>query len=164
MADPLFVPIMLNQLEVKNRFYLPAMHLNMADNFEVTQQLEDFYAERARGGAGMIVVGYATVDELSGNTLNIGAHKDQFIPGLARLARAIKDNGACAAVQLNHAGRYNSSFFLEGRKPVAPSAIASRMTRETRVNLGAMKSSKLWTLSPKRRCASNRPTMMQWKC
>jgi 2,4-dienoyl-CoA reductase (NADPH2) len=136
MADPLFVPIMLNQLEVKNRFYLPAMHLNMADNFEVTQQLEDFYAERARGGAGMIVVGYATVDELSGNTLNIGAHKDQFIPGLARLARAIKDNGACAAVQLNHAGRYNFSFFLEGRKPVAPSAIASRMTRETPRELG----------------------------
>ncbi|MBR9981165.1 MAG: FAD-dependent oxidoreductase [Desulfatitalea sp.] len=131
MADPLFEPILINQLEVKNRFYLPAMHLGMADNFEVTQRLEDFYAERARGGAGMIVVGYATVDELSGNVLNIGAHKDQFIPGLARLAAAIKDNGARAAVQINHAGRYNSSFFLNGQQPVAPSAIASRMTRET---------------------------------
>jgi len=33
-------------------------------------------------------------------------------------------------VQLNHAGRYNFSFFLNGQQPVAPSAIASRMTKE----------------------------------
>ena len=131
MRDPLFEPIVINHLEVKNRIYMPAMHMNMAVNFEVTDQLVDFYAERAKGGAGMIVVGYATVDELSGNTQNIGAHKDDFIPGLARLASAIKENGARAAVQINHAGRYNSSFFLDGKQPVAPSAIASRMTRET---------------------------------
>jgi 2,4-dienoyl-CoA reductase (NADPH2) len=131
MRDPLFEPIVINRLEVKNRIYMPAMHMNMAENFEVTDRLVEFYAERARGGAGMIVVGYATVDELSGNTMNIGAHKDQFIPGLARLAAAINDNGARSAVQINHAGRYNSSFFLNGQKPVAPSAIASRMTRET---------------------------------
>jgi 2,4-dienoyl-CoA reductase (NADPH2) len=131
MRDPLFEPIMINQLKVENRFYMPAMHMNMAVDFEVTDRLVSFYAERARGGAGMIVVGYATVDELSGNTQNIGAHKDQFIPGLARLASAIKDNGARSAVQINHAGRYNSSFFLNGQQPVAPSAIASRMTRET---------------------------------
>ena len=131
MQDPLFEPIVINQTEIKNRIYMPAMHMNMAVNFEVTDQLVEFYAERARGGAGMIVVGYATVDELSGNTKNIGAHKDEFIPGLAKLAAAINDNGARSAVQINHAGRYNSSFFLEGKQPVAPSAIASRMTRET---------------------------------
>lgn len=131
MQDPLFEPIVINQLEVKNRFYMPAMHMGMADNFQVTDRLVEFYAERARGGAGMIVVGYATVDELSGNIQNIGAHKDEFIPGLTRLAAAINDNGARSAVQINHAGRYNSSFFLNGKSPVAPSAIASRMTRET---------------------------------
>ncbi len=131
MRDPLFEPITINQLELKNRIYMPAMHMNMADNFMVTDRLIDFYAERARGGAGMIVVGYATVDELSGNFFNIGAHKDEHIPGLTRLAAAINDNGARSAVQINHAGRYNSSFFLNGETPVAPSAIASRMTRET---------------------------------
>ncbi len=131
MKDPLFEPIRFNQLEVKNRIYLPAMHLAMAENFEVTDRLVEFYAERARGGAGMITVGYATVDDLSGNTQNIGAHKDEFIPGLTRLAAAINDNGARSAVQLNHAGRYNFSFFLNGKQPVAPSLIASRMTKET---------------------------------
>lgn len=131
MMDVLFQPITINRLEIKNRIYLPAMHLGMAVDYQVTDQLTAFYAERAKGGAGMICVGYATVDELSGNTQNIGAHDDSFIPGLSRLAEAIKDNGAHSAVQLNHAGRYNFSFFLNGKQPVAPSPVASRMTRET---------------------------------
>jgi 2,4-dienoyl-CoA reductase (NADPH2) len=131
VKDPLFEPIKINQLELKNRIYMPAMHMNMAVNFEVTDQLIDFYAERARGGVGVITVGYATVDEYSGNVTNIGAHKDEFIPGLERLAQAIQKNGAHAVVQINHAGRYNFSFFLDGRQAVAPSAVPSRMTRET---------------------------------
>ena len=131
MKDPLLQSIRINNLEIKNRIYLPAMHLGMAENFMVTDQIIEFYAERARGGAGMICVGFATVDELAGNTLNIGAHKDEFIPGLTRLAQAINTNGSRSCVQLNHAGRYNLSFFLEGKQPVAPSPIASRMTRET---------------------------------
>jgi 2,4-dienoyl-CoA reductase (NADPH2) len=129
--DPLFESIKINQLELKNRICMPAMHMNMAVNFEVSDQLIDFYAERARGGVAIITVGYATIDEYSGNVSNIGAHKDEFIPGLKRLARVIQENGARAAVQINHAGRYNFSFFLDGKQAVAPSAVPSRMTRET---------------------------------
>ncbi|MDJ0809019.1 MAG: FAD-dependent oxidoreductase [Desulfobacterales bacterium] len=130
MIDPLFEPLRINDLEIKNRIYMPAMHLGMAADFQVTDQLVDFYDARARGGAGCICVGYATVDDMSGNTTNIGAHDDAFVPGLTRLAETIRAGGACSAVQLNHAGRYNFSFFLDGRQPVAPSAIASRMTKE----------------------------------
>ena len=131
MQDPLFEPITINKLEVKNRIYLPAMHLGMAENYEVTDQIVNFYAERAMGGAGMITVGYATVNELAGNTTNIGAHDDKFIPGLERLAHAIKDNGSRSCVQLNHAGAYNFSFFLNGEQAVAPSAVTSGLTKET---------------------------------
>jgi len=131
MKDPLFNPIKIGGLEIKNRIYLPAMHMNMAEDYMVTEKLVEFYAERARGGVGMISVGYATVDELSGSTMNIGAHKDEFIPGLKQLADSIKENGARSAVQLNHAGRYNFSFFTGGKKPVAPSPVPSRMTKET---------------------------------
>ncbi len=131
MQDPLFQPIMINKTEIKNRLYMPAMHLGMADNFEVTDQILAFYRERAKGGAGMITAGYATIDELSGNSLNIGAHKDEFVPGLKKLADTIRENGAKSGLQLNHAGRYNMSFFLNGEQPVAPSAVASRMTKET---------------------------------
>ncbi len=131
MKDPIFSPITINTLEIPNRIYLPAMHLGMAVDFEVTDQIVNFYAVRAKGGAGLICAGYATVDDLSGNTQNIGAHDDRFIPGLKRLSDAIHENGSLSAIQINHAGRYNFSFFLNGKQPVAPSAIASRMTRET---------------------------------
>lgn len=110
---------------------MPAMHMNMCRKFEVTEQLIDFYRERAEGGAGLISVGYATVDELSGSQGNIGAHNDAFVPGLARLAGAIHESGAKATVQLNHAGRYNASFFLGGKQPVGPSPVPSRLTKET---------------------------------
>ena len=111
MKDPLFEPININQMEVKNRIYLPAMHLAMCVDFQVTDQIVEFYARRARGGAGPICVGFATIDDMAGNSQNIGAHKDEYLPGLTRLASGIKENGACAAIQLNHSGRYNFSFF-----------------------------------------------------
>ncbi|MGB3209335.1 MAG: FAD-dependent oxidoreductase [Desulforhopalus sp.] len=136
MSDPLFRSIFIGPTELKNRIVMPAMHLNMCKNFMVTEQLIEFYRERANGGVGLISVGYATVDELSGSPANIGAHLDEHLPGLTALAQAIHDGGARSAVQLNHAGRYNSSFFLGGRKPVAPSPIASRLTRETPEELG----------------------------
>ncbi|MBF0119224.1 MAG: FAD-dependent oxidoreductase [Desulfobacterales bacterium] len=131
MKDLLFETIKIKNLEIKNRIYMPAMHLQMAKNFEITDQLINFYRERAKGGAGMIIVGYATVNDLAGMPSCIGAHKDDYIPGLNQLASVIKDNGARAGVQLNHSGRYNHSFFLNGRQPVAPSPIPSRLTKET---------------------------------
>ena len=130
MKDPIFEAIGINKMEVKNRIYLPAMHLGMCNNYEVTDQFVDFYAERARGGAGMICVGFAPVNELAGNPQCPGAHDDKYIPGLKRLAEAIQNEGSRAVVQLNHAGRYNHSFFIEGKQPVAPSPIASRLTHE----------------------------------
>ncbi len=130
MSDPLFQPITIQGMTLSNRIVMPAMHLNMARRYEVTDQLVAFYAERAKGGAALITVGYATVDERSGNPGNIGAHRDHLIPGLARLATAIKEQGSRAAVQLNHAGRYNHSMLMGGKRPVAPSPVPSRLTRE----------------------------------
>ncbi len=131
MKNPLFEPISINRMKVKNRINMPAMHLNMCRDFEVTDQMVAFYAERAKGGAGMITVGYATVDEYSGAPLCLGAHRDAFIPGLTRLADVIQSNGARAMVQINHAGRYAHSLMIGNRQPLAPSAIPSRLTRET---------------------------------
>lgn len=130
-ADTLFAPLAIGAVTVKNRIYMPAMHLNMCKNHQVTPRLIEFYRERAKGGVGLISVGYATVDELSGTPANIGAHDDVFLPGLSQLAQAIHEGGAKATVQLNHAGRYNSSMFLGGKKPVAPSPVPCRLTRET---------------------------------
>ena len=129
MKDMLFEPIMINTMEVKNRIYMPAMHMNMAQNFMVTDALIDFYAERAKGGTGMIAVGFATVDEQSGGPFNIGAHHDDHIPGLKKLSDAIKENGARSVAQINHGGRNMPS--MGGTPAVAPSPVPSRLTRET---------------------------------
>lgn len=131
MSDLLFEPIRIGALEVKNRILMPAMHLNMCRNYEISDRIVDFYAERAKGGAGLITVGYASVDELSAHPGHIGAHRDEHIPGLTRLASAIREGGARSSVQINHAGRYNHSLLLMGKKPVAPSSVPSRLTGET---------------------------------
>jgi 2,4-dienoyl-CoA reductase (NADPH2) len=46
------------------------------------------------------------------------ADGDRFVPGLTRLASAIKQAGAVAVLQLNHGGR-----FAQGETPYAPSAV-----------------------------------------
>ena len=130
MTDPLFQPLLVGGLALANRIVMPAMHLHMARDGDVTDRLVAFYAERARGGAGLVTVGYATVDERSGTPAHLGAHRDAYVPGLALLAGAIHAGGARAAVQLNHAGRYAHSSHLRGRTPVAPSPLASRLTGE----------------------------------
>ncbi len=131
MNDPLFDPWKLGTLSLKNRILMPAMHLNMADDYQVSDKLCAFYAARAKGGAGLIGVGYASIDLLSAHAGHIGAHDDSFIPGLSRLATTIHEGGAKAFVQLNHAGRYNHSMLTGGTQPVAPSAVPSRLTGET---------------------------------
>lgn len=130
-SDPLFEPIRINRLTVANRIVMPAMYLVMCRDYEVTERLIDFYAARAQGGAGLIIVGYATVDDRSGGPRGIGAHDDRFIPGLQRLAEAVKAYGPCCMVQLNHAGRYAPSRQIGKQTPLAPSPLPSRLTRET---------------------------------
>ncbi len=124
MRDPLFEPIKIGNLELKNRIYLPAMHLGMAENFAVTNKLVEFYTERARGGAGMITIGFACVNDESSGLFNvIGAHRDDLIPGLSHLAKSIQAEGACCAIQINHSGANAYSVFMDGTQPVAPSNV-----------------------------------------
>jgi len=136
MTDLLYRPWQFGDLKIKNRIVMSAMHLNMCDNYQVTDQLCAFYAERASGGAGLICVGYASIDDLAAHPGHIGAHKDGFLPGLRRLAATIQADGARAAVQINHAGRYNHSLLTGGKRPVAPSEVSSRLTGETPRELG----------------------------
>ena len=42
MEKILFKSIMINKMKVKNRIYLPAMHLAMCVDFQVTDQIVEF--------------------------------------------------------------------------------------------------------------------------
>jgi len=126
----LFEPIKVGRMELKNRICMPAIHHSYTPEGFVNERLIKYYETRARGGAGLITVGGCTIDSLGQGPMMIGLHDDKYIPGLEKLARAIKDNGAAAAAQLYHAGRYTHSMMI-GKQPIAPSAVPSRLTKET---------------------------------
>lgn len=108
---------------------MPAMHLGYADNGQVTEKLINFYAERSRGGAGLIVVGGCGIDEHGyGNMIRVD--DDKFLPGLKKLVAAVHEGGAAIAAQLFQPGRYSYSF-LYGIQPVAPSPVPSKLTGKT---------------------------------
>ena len=126
----LLEPIKIGSMELRNRIVMPAMHLGFCQDGYIGDRIVNFYRERAEGGAGLIVVGgcYISPHPAYWGMVEIG--DDRFIPGHRRLAGAIREAGACAAAQLFHAGRYESSVFSR-RQPIAPSPIPSAMTRET---------------------------------
>lgn len=126
----LFDPINIGRLELSNRIVMPAIHLFYTPQGFVTDRLVEFYVERAAGGVGLIVVGGCPVDEFGGGPYMIGLSKDEYIPGLSRLTDAVHSCGVPVAAQLYHAGRYSLANDI-GRQPLAPSAEASPLTRET---------------------------------
>ena len=128
----LFSPIRINTMELKNRIVMPAMHLGYTEGGEVTDRLIDFYALRAKGGVGLIIVGTCSIaDDAGGMPGMISLEDDKYIPGLKRLAEAIRLGGAKCAAQIVHQGASVHSAFIGGREPVSASAIATTMTRET---------------------------------
>ena len=130
MLKKLLTPIQIENLELRNRIVMTAMHLNFTPDGKVNDRITAFYEERARGGAGLIIVGGCTINDVSGPTWMLDMRDDSRIEGHAVLADTIKRHGAAAACQLYHAGRYSHSIAMEGRQAVAPSPIASRFTRE----------------------------------
>jgi len=126
----LFAPINIGRLKLHNRIVMPAIHLSYTPQGFVTDRLVEFYRERASGDVGLIVVGGCPVDEFGGGPYMIGISRDEFIPGLSRLTETVHEYGVPIAAQLYHAGRYSLSTDI-GRQPLAPSAVASPLTRET---------------------------------
>jgi 2,4-dienoyl-CoA reductase (NADPH2) len=127
----LFAPIDINTLELKNRIVMTAMHLGYTPEGEVTERLIDFYAARAKGGVGLIIVGGCPIDELGGMAGMISIHDDRFVPGLQGLTSEVKSHGVKIAAQLYQAGRYTHSSMIGGKKPFSASAVRSKLTGET---------------------------------
>lgn len=129
----LFSPGRIGQLILKNRIVLPPMGTNMAAfNGEASERIIRFYAERARGGCGLIITEITRIDEGAGagmlNQLSVTSPK--YIPRLARLADAVHQYDSKIFLQLHHPGRAVSSAALGGLQPVAPSPIADGMVGE----------------------------------
>ena len=99
----------IRNLEVKNRMKFASTTSNFSNHDGTVNDREvAYYAERAKGGAGLVTTGGAYPHLFGkGYIGQLGASDDKFIPGLKRIADAIKANGAKSACQIMHVGRYS---------------------------------------------------------
>ena len=119
----LFTPGKIGSLTLKNRIMKAPQSSGMSNmDGTVSERLVRYYRQQAAGGAGMIIVEYAYVDDIGAKSAHchLGISNNEHIPGLAWLAENIREQGAVPAIQIEHCGRQK---FL-GTQPIcAPSAI-----------------------------------------
>ena len=125
----LFKPIIIDNVEIKNRIVMPGMETNFGDeNGFITDKNLKYYELRAKGGIGLIIVEATYFDRVGRGTLNmLGVEKESQVVKLSKLAKIIKENGAKVIVQIYHAGIQATSF-LTGEQIVGPSNIPSKLT------------------------------------
>lgn len=106
MLAELFQPFKIGPLTLRNRIVMPPLVTHLAnENGAVSQRMIDYYVERARGGAGLIIVEAAYVAEEDREMGRLGIANPQLHVGLSELAESIQERGAKAFLQLNHRGR-----------------------------------------------------------
>jgi 2,4-dienoyl-CoA reductase (NADPH2) len=119
-APLLFRPFRLGPLRLKNRIVALPLHTGFAHpDGRVSSLLLEFTRSQARSGAGMVVTANAAVSEDGAvSRYNLRIDRDEFLPGLHRLAETIQNEGAVACLQLNHAGR-----FAKSPRPLLPAPL-----------------------------------------
>ncbi len=103
----LFEPGRIGRLTLRNRLVMPAMVMNFPSaGGEATFQYRRYYAARARGGVGLIVVGALYVEAAGrGFPDQLGIHEDALLPALHRLTDDLHTHGAAAFAQLSYRSR-----------------------------------------------------------
>ncbi|MBT2732041.1 NADH-dependent flavin oxidoreductase [Carnobacterium sp. ISL-102] len=115
-----------NGQQLKNKIVMaPMTTMSSFHNGMITTDEINYYAARA-GGPGMIITGVAYVsDGGKGFEGELSVADDSMIPGLVKLATAIKQRGTKAVLQIFHVGRKTYARILKGDQPVSASAIAA---------------------------------------
>ncbi len=117
----LFSPFRLKGLVLKNRITMAPLFLSYANpDGTASELIIDYYREMAASGAAMIVTENVAVDPSGmGSPFTLRSDNDRSIAELAKIATAIRQEGAIAICQLNHAGRYAHA----AQKRLAPSPV-----------------------------------------
>ncbi|NQT74743.1 MAG: FAD-dependent oxidoreductase [Chloroflexi bacterium] len=124
----LFEPIKIADIEVKNRIVMLAMGIGYCEqDGTITDRLIRFYVERAKGGAGLIIVPCAYNDFGMNLPMHPAMEDDKCLPGIRRLTDALHEYDVKAFAQLLHLG---SSLWAmpDGSPPVSASAVRSKLT------------------------------------
>jgi 2,4-dienoyl-CoA reductase (NADPH2) len=120
----LFTPLDLGHVVLPNRILMGSMHTGLEDKARDYDKLAAYFAERARGGVGLMVTGGIAPSIAGwlkpfGGRLTLPWHK----PRHRKLTTAVHAEGGRICLQILHAGRY-------GYHPlsVAPSKLKSPIT------------------------------------
>lgn len=106
----LFSPMKIGKVEIKNRVVMPAMMLGHGQfNGKPTQQMLDYYEERAKGGVGLIITEITRIDDITGvgAFAQLSVSHDYHIGPLKELVDKIHSHNCKIFVQLHHPGRQN---------------------------------------------------------
>ena len=126
----LFTPIRIGQTVISNRVVFAAHLTNLAEENMPGPRLTAYYAERARGGCGLIITEEQSVhpSDWAYQKL-IHGFDPQVIPHYRRMTRAVHDYGTRMFAQINHNGMQASSIY--SRRPVVgPSPMVDPIHRE----------------------------------
>jgi len=117
----LFSPLQVKEFTLKSRIVMPPMANNVADeNGAVIDAHIEHYVRRAPG-VGMVIVEHAYVRRDGRyRKRQLGIHDDALIPGLRRLAEAIKACDTVVGIQITHGGGVVTQETAK-TQPVAPS-------------------------------------------
>ena len=131
----LLSPLDLGFTTLRNRVVMGSMHTGLEDHARDGDRLAEYFAERARGGVGLIITGgYAP--NRAGWLLPFAAQMISTSDARRhrRITQPVQDAGGKILLQVLHAGRYayhpfsvsaSSSSTPSGRSGKAPSSLPS---------------------------------------
>lgn len=123
--EKLFEKGHIGPLTIRNRAVMSPMGTDLADtNGNASQRLIAYYAERAKGGIGLIINEYTGVDDVDSipTQHNLRMAQDYNVKAAEELTRTVHQYGAKIFAQLHHGGATSKSAFT-GRQNLSPSGI-----------------------------------------
>ena len=135
-------PGRIGNLEIKNRLIMTAMGVGVGEHSgEASDAFIEFYTQRARGGAGLIITEVTRVNDTHGvcEYDQLSLSNDEMIPSFKKLADSVHKYGTKIFAQLHHPGReshlvLNPNVTEMVSSSVVPSRIAPEPTRALTVD------------------------------
>ena len=122
----LYEPGYIGSMLLRNRIVMPPMGTSLASpSGFVTEKMINYYAERAKGGVGLIIIENTLVDRTKGFNMwaQLTIDDPQGGPRLYEMVERIHRYGAKVAIQISGAGAKARPAITPGIIPDAPSAI-----------------------------------------
>ncbi len=124
--EPLFQPFTfpVSGIQVNNRLVMAPMTTWSGNADGTVSDAEIAYYQKRSQGLGIIMTAAAYVmPQGQGFADQIGAHTEEMMPSLTRMAKTLQAQGAKAILQIYHGGRMSPPDVLPDKQPVSASAI-----------------------------------------